>query len=114
MLCQGESLLKLNCATPLRYAGGMRYDSCMTLIDTPDAQFIARMIDALAGGTLIANHECPECNTRFESMFDAATDHTVIPFPGEGGNRWSGEFSIIIACEGYHIMNDEGMIRPIE
>jgi len=65
------------------------------MISPADAVYIPRCFSA--GNLLPQNKFCPECEQVFLSTLDAETHHGVIRLP-------NGEFSIIIGCEGYHLV----------
>jgi len=65
------------------------------MISPADAVYIPRCFSA--GNLLPINHHCPECEEVFLSRFNAEVHHGVIRLP-------NGGFSIIIGCEGYHLV----------
>lgn len=84
----------------------------MTTIDTHDALYLVNMISLRDAGRLQINHYCDECDLEFDSMHDPRLDgHIVIPHFKSGTRDRSGEFTVVIACEGYHIMDATGQIK---
>lgn len=93
----------------LAHSRGGWYDYPM-MIRTNDATHIARMMRMIESDAFMITMDCPECDRTIDRFDDAhliIVHQPIIPGP-------IIRESLIIACEGYHIHDEGGKIKPLD
>lgn len=83
----------------------------MPLLDDDDARYLRTLHALWERGRLEINFDCPECGDRMpdrpRSDLSFSDQHTILILHAhdEGATHEHDVFSVVIGCEGYHIMD---------